>query len=109
MTREAITLSPKARFLANKAVASAHSDAMATPAFQQAAATALLAYQYRLGEGDPQVLAISMSKLNGAREFLRELMNLGLPDSQETKTVDTGLIPPETFLDSPLPTPPKKK
>ena len=107
MTREQITLNPKARFLSNHPVASAHSDQMASPAFQQAAAVALLAYQYRLGSGDAQVLALSMSKLRGAQEFLRELMNLGLPDTVETTSVDSSLTPPEDFLDRPY-EPPKK-
>jgi hypothetical protein len=106
MTRETITLNPKARFLANPAVASAHSDLMASPAFQQAAATALLTYQYRLGAGDAQVLALSFSKLRGAQEFLREMMNLGLPDTMETTSVDSSLTPPEDFLDRPY-EPPK--
>jgi hypothetical protein len=107
MKSESITLQPKIRFLANPATASAHADMMATPAFQTAAATALLAYAYRLGGSDPQSLAIAMSKLNGAREFLRELMNLGLPDTKETIIPDAGLRPPEECLDRPYQPPTK--
>lgn len=107
MNRERIGLDPKAKYMANASVAGAHSDLMASPAFQQAAATALLAYQYRLGAGDAQVLALSFSKLRGAQEYLRELMNLGLPDTVETQSVDSSLVPPEDFLDRPY-QPPKK-
>lgn len=105
---ETITLSPKARFCSDKRAAGEHSDYMATPAFQSAAAAAMLAYQYRVCPSEPTVLAISASKLKGAQEFLRELMNIGIPDTVENLPMDEGLVPPEIALDRPY-EPPKKK
>lgn len=106
---ETITLSPKARFCSDKRAASEHSDYMATPAFQSAAAAAMLSYQYKVCPSEPTVLAISASKLKGAQEFLRELMNIGIPETHESSPNDEGrLVPPEESLDRPY-EPPKKK
>lgn len=109
MTKEQITLSPKERFLENPATASAHSDAMAAPAFQNAAAAALLAYQYQITGGDPALLPIVAAKLRGAQEFLRVLMNLGIPDITQPHSDDSGLEPPEQSLDRPYEPPTRKK
>jgi len=80
---------------------------MASPAFQNAAASALLAYQYKLGGGTPEALTIIAAKLRGAQEFLHVLMNLGLPESKSSPFDDSGLTPPEESLKRPYkpPTP----
>lgn len=98
---ENISLSPKVKFNANHAAAAAHCDNMASPAFQAAAATALLEYQYRVCPVEPTVLAIAASKLKGAQEFLNVLMNLGIPELPATPATDYGLRPPEEDLDRP--------
>jgi hypothetical protein len=98
---ETISLSPKARFCANTTAAAAHSDLMATPAFQSAAASALLEYQYRTCPAEPTVLAIAASKLKGAQEFLAVLLNLGIPEQRTPYTPDHALEPPEQSLNRP--------
>jgi hypothetical protein len=101
-----IALSPKKRFLNNPAIASSHSDLMASPAFQEAARTALLAYQQHVLTVDPTGLTIAAAKLRGAQEYLNTLMNLGLPETRTTATVDSSLVPPEESLNRPYkPTP----
>lgn len=103
MNREpSLSLSPKARFLADPAVASAHSDLMASPAFLSAASAALLHYQYKAVGGDPAVLAVSAAKLRGAQEFLRELLNLGFAEHTDETIPDHNLTPPEAQLDAPF-------
>lgn len=99
MTKETISLSPKARFLANPKTAAEHADFMASPQFQAAAAAALLEYQIRVCPSEPTVLAIVASKLKGAQEFLSVLMNLGIPETPFRVTPDYGLTPPEESLD----------
>lgn len=102
MTSPSITISPKARFCSNPTVAAAHSDMMASPAFQQAAAAALLEFQYRVCPADPTVLMVAAAKLKGAQEFLGVLLNLGLPDERVASVPDYQLTPPEEFLNRPL-------
>ena len=98
-----ILLSPKARFCANPAVASSHSDLMASPTFQTAASTALLQYQLEtLGGTDPQVLAVVAAKLKGAQEVMRVLLNLGRKEVPTVSTDDNQLIPPEETIDEAL-------
>lgn len=96
-----ITLSPKQRFLGVPATAAAHSDIMASPQFQAAAAAALLEYQYRVCPVDPTVLMVSAAKLKGAQEFLNVLMNLGVPEGTAQHAPDYSLQPPEDSLDRP--------
>ena len=93
-----LTLSPKQRFLSNQKRAASHTEAMAAPSFFEAASMALLEYQYRSIGGDPQVLAIAAAKLRGAQEFLRILMNLGLPEAAVQLVPDGQLTPPEQLL-----------
>lgn len=120
MPTENISLSPKARFCANTAAASAHSDLMATPAFQSACATALLEYQLRIAitaERAAPILRLapsemdkwSTAKLRGAQEFLSVLMNLGIPAQPRGSEPDASLVPPETTLDRPYVPPTKKE
>lgn len=107
MQPEVISLSPKAMFCGDKAAASAHSDIMASPPFKIAAQSALLAYQYTVLGGDPAVLAISAAKVRGAQEFLRVLMNIGLPEAPASHSAESGLIPPEEALARPYEPPTK--
>lgn len=100
-----ISLAPKTRFLASPAVASAHSDVMASPSFQAAASAAMLAYQRNVLTVDPAGLTVAAAKLRGAQEYLDVLLNLGLPNTHTTSTVDTGLIPPEQSLSRPYKAP----
>lgn len=96
----ALTISPKQRFLSDQKRASAHTDHMAAPTFFEAASMALLEYQYRSISGDPQVMTIAAAKLRGAQEFLRVLMNLGLPEEKPKSAPDGQLTPPEELLRS---------
>ncbi len=102
MKVESILLEPKKRFLSIPATANTHSDLMASPSFQHAASTAMLAYQYQLGGGSPEALSIVAAKLRGAQEFLHCLLNLGLPNSTEKSIPDASLVPPEESLNRPF-------
>jgi hypothetical protein len=96
-----ISISPKQRFLDTPAQASSHSDLMASPVFQSAASSAMLAYQFKVASCEPSGLTIAAAKLRGAQEFLHILLNLGLPESRTTSTVDSALVPPEESLKLP--------
>ena len=98
---ETISISPKLRYVGDTGAAAVHSDLMASPAFQRAASTALLEYQYRIARGDLAALSISAAKLRGAQEFIDVLLNLGIPSTHSTVTTDSALTPPEESLDRP--------
>lgn len=98
MNEPSLSISPKLRFLSDQKRASAHTDRMAAPTFFEAASMALLEYQYRSISGDPQVLTVAAAKLRGAQEFLRILMNLGLPEPRAAEAPDGQLTPPEQLL-----------
>ncbi len=108
MPTEFITLSPKARFTADKATASAHTDLMASPSFQHASSVAMLSYLERTVTTEAAGFTIAAAKLRGAREFLETLLNLGLQNTPRPTPDNEGLVPPEEALNRPYQPPVKK-
>lgn len=99
----AILLAPKTRFCSDPANASKHSDLMASPSFQGTLSVALLQYQYELlGGADPMMLAVMASRLKGAQDFVRVLLNLGRKEVASATPDDAALTPPEEALDQAL-------
>ena len=104
MTSEpTLRLDPKAAFTADRAAASAHTDLMASPAFQRAASQALLELQFAILGPEPAMAAVAAFELRGAHKFLRTLLNLGLPQSLPATEDASTLEPPEEWLKRPLP------
>jgi hypothetical protein len=77
MTRHALT--PKAEFLADAKRAGAHQDMVLSPEFKKALEIALLQYAMNLGgdTADQQRLITVGLRLEGAKGFIEELLNLG--------------------------------
>lgn len=88
-----ISLTPKQDFLADKSRASVHQDAVASPAFKSAAATALLELQIRLPVTNLGDASIAQIKLKGAQEFLSILLNLGEPEEPRRSQIQESLHP----------------
>lgn len=77
MTRN--TLIPKAEFLGDPKRADAHQEIVLSPAFKKAIEIALLQYAMNLGgdTADQQRLITVGLRLEGAKGFIDELLNLG--------------------------------
>lgn len=95
MPTEHISLRPKQSYLRDPASCAKHSDLMATPSFQVAAATALLEYQRRVTTSDPALAAAVTFKLRGAQDYLDVLMNLGIAEGKAEPLASNDLTPPE--------------
>lgn len=87
-------LSPKSDFLKDEKRAGAWQDVVANPLFNEAVKHALLSYQMELTKSDSEGpnLAVVGLRMQGARQFLEHLMNLGLltklPSNTETDTLE---------------------
>lgn len=93
-----IRLDPKADFCRDKQLAGKHQDIVASRDFHEAVKAALLEYQLSLIGGDPTILAATSLKLQGAKEFIYVLMNLGEPKTPPRQGMDDALEPPEEAL-----------
>lgn len=73
------TLSPKAEFLGDPKRADAHQETVLNPEFKKAIEIALLQYAMNLGGTgvDSQQLVTVGLRLEGAKGFIDELLNLG--------------------------------
>lgn len=91
-------LSPKATWIANKSVAVAHSDIVASPAFHAACSAALLQYQLQLlspGSSTPEPMTAAALKLAGAQGFIGVLLSLSEPETSQPTAAPLGLQPPD--------------
>lgn len=95
MPTERIVLLPKRIYLRDAKAAADHTNYMATPQFQFAAASAIIEYSRIITNGDPALAASVTFKLRGAQEYLNVLMNLGIPDAEPVRPVNNDLTPPE--------------
>lgn len=88
-------LLPKADFLADAPRAGRHQDLMATPEIREALKIALLHYAMKLGgeSADAQQLVTVGLRLEGAKGFISELLNLGQPVKQTDHPSDDQLEP----------------
>ena len=82
-------LQPKRDFLSNAQRASNHEDLILSPAFKEAVQAAMLHYISRL----PMSNAADAFKVQGAREFAEELMNIGNETVPQTRNTPDLLTP----------------
>lgn len=83
------SISPKSRFLSDRALASQHSEMVVHPGFRAAAEAALLNYAIKLDGHDVR----SALKIQGAKEVLQELLNLGDPSKPLMQSTTEELNP----------------
>jgi len=93
-----ITLSPKARYLAvpgegAQTPASRWADLMASGYFQDGAQAAIGEYSMRLKAANPIEATQAYYKLEGARDFLKLLLNIGEKDSPPSQRTMVPLNP----------------
>lgn len=88
------TLSPKADFLSNTERADRHQELMMSPEFREAVKAALLEYAINTAKMgmDSQQVTVGL-KIDGAKGFIYELLNLGIPHIPETHRPTAELEP----------------
>lgn len=82
-------IDPSARFRSDSNRTNNHRDLVENPVFKEAVETAMLSYFLGLDGVDPR----SALKLQGAKEMIEKLMNLGLVEPQNNHIVNDELIP----------------
>lgn len=90
-----ISFNPKARFLEQTKLASAHRDLVATNGFRTAVELSLLQYQRKLAleaSADPIIASAQAQRLSGAYQFIDILLNLGEIAEPPSKRPDTGTL-----------------
>jgi len=72
----AINAGAKTRYMQSSSVISAHRNLMTSDVMRNALDYAFLAYQERVATTEPQMAAAGFFRLQGAREFIEQLVTL---------------------------------
>lgn len=87
-------LTPKADFISlDRKAADAHQEMAMSPAFRKACGIALLQYTTELSTTSLQSAAETAYKMEGARGFIRVLLNLGEKETEKPIAEDQQLHP----------------
>lgn len=95
MTLGETLLNPKADFLKDSKRSDEHQETVLDPKFMEAIKVALLSYAMRIGGSHAELQSLSTVglRLEGAKGFIHELINLGKPIKPQQPLHDDELRP----------------